>query len=156
MIQEKNHPINPSARLYAKGLFRLPTIGASPPDCWRECEIRAIGTVSYRIFIRSDVASTASSDHQDENYAQTNIHRVYYRNASDGDTSVAIQKVGASGNVDTSTATGQLDAFVLANDGLMTGTTIEGPLVSLVAGILILAMPRLLNYIATDSRRPIL
>jgi lipid-binding SYLF domain-containing protein len=54
----------------------------------------------------------------------------YYRNASDGDTSVAIQKVGVSGNVDTSTATGQLDAFVLTNNGLMAGATIEGRIVT--------------------------
>lgn len=43
-----------------------------------------------------------------------------------GDASVAILKIGANGNVDTSTASGQVDAFVLANNGLMAGASLEG------------------------------
>jgi lipid-binding SYLF domain-containing protein len=47
-----------------------------------------------------------------------------------GDASVALLKVGANGNVDTTTATGQVDAFVLTNSGLMAGATLEGTKVS--------------------------
>lgn len=47
-----------------------------------------------------------------------------------GDASVALLKVGANGNLDTSTATGQVDAFVLTNTGLMAGATLEGTKVS--------------------------
>ena len=47
-----------------------------------------------------------------------------------GDASVALLKVGANGNVDTSTATGQVDAFVLTNTGLMAGATLDGTKVS--------------------------
>jgi lipid-binding SYLF domain-containing protein len=43
-----------------------------------------------------------------------------------GDASVAVLKVGANGNVDTSTASGQVDAFVLTNSGLMAGATLDG------------------------------
>jgi lipid-binding SYLF domain-containing protein len=43
-----------------------------------------------------------------------------------GDASVAILKIGANGNVDTSTAGGQVDAFVLTNSGLMAGASLEG------------------------------
>ena len=43
-----------------------------------------------------------------------------------GDASVAVLKVGTNGNLDTSTATGQLDAFVLTNTGLMAGASPEG------------------------------
>ncbi len=43
-----------------------------------------------------------------------------------GDASVAVLKIGANGNLDTSTATGQVDAFVLTNTGLMAGATLEG------------------------------
>ncbi|MBB3262410.1 lipid-binding SYLF domain-containing protein, partial [Paraburkholderia bannensis] len=43
-----------------------------------------------------------------------------------GDASVAILKIGANGNVDTSTAGGQVDAFVLTNAGLMAGASLEG------------------------------
>jgi lipid-binding SYLF domain-containing protein len=43
-----------------------------------------------------------------------------------GDASVAVLKVGANGDLDTSTATGQVDAFVLTNSGLMAGATLEG------------------------------
>jgi len=47
-----------------------------------------------------------------------------------GDASVALLKVGANGNVDTGTATGQVDAFVLTNTGLMAGVTLDGTKVS--------------------------
>ena len=47
-----------------------------------------------------------------------------------GDASVALLKVGANGNLDTSTATGQVDAFVLTNTGLMAGVTLDGTKVS--------------------------
>ncbi len=43
-----------------------------------------------------------------------------------GDASVAVLKLGANGAVDTSTATGQVDAFVLANGGLMAGASLQG------------------------------
>ncbi|HTR07346.1 MAG TPA: YSC84-related protein [Paraburkholderia sp.] len=43
-----------------------------------------------------------------------------------GDASVAVLKIGANGNVDTTTATGQVDAFVLTNNGLMAGASLEG------------------------------
>ncbi|MFL9899527.1 YSC84-related protein [Paraburkholderia fungorum] len=43
-----------------------------------------------------------------------------------GDASVAVLKVGANGNLDSSTATGQVDAFVLTNTGLMAGASLEG------------------------------
>jgi lipid-binding SYLF domain-containing protein len=43
-----------------------------------------------------------------------------------GDASVAVLKVGANGDVDTSTATGQVDAFVLTNSGLMAGVSLDG------------------------------
>jgi lipid-binding SYLF domain-containing protein len=39
---------------------------------------------------------------------------------------VAVLKVGANGNVDTGTATGQINAFVLTNGGLMAGATVDG------------------------------
>ncbi|QBR04088.1 YSC84-related protein [Paraburkholderia pallida] len=42
------------------------------------------------------------------------------------DASVAILKIGANGNVDTSTASGLVDAFVLTNTGLMAGASLEG------------------------------
>ncbi|MCC8403367.1 twin-arginine translocation pathway signal [Paraburkholderia sp. MMS20-SJTN17] len=42
------------------------------------------------------------------------------------DASVAVLKLGANGAVDTSTATGQVDAFVLANGGLMAGASLQG------------------------------
>lgn len=47
-----------------------------------------------------------------------------------GDASVALLKVGANGNVDTTTASSQVDAFVLTNTGLMAGATLEGTKVS--------------------------
>ncbi|WP_175787727.1 MULTISPECIES: BPSL1445 family SYLF domain-containing lipoprotein [Burkholderia] len=43
-----------------------------------------------------------------------------------GDASVAVLRVGANGNVDTSTATAPIEAFVLTNNGLMAGMTLEG------------------------------
>lgn len=43
-----------------------------------------------------------------------------------GDASVAVLKLGANGAVDTTTATGQVDAFVLANGGLMAGASLQG------------------------------
>ncbi|KAA1004296.1 twin-arginine translocation pathway signal [Paraburkholderia panacisoli] len=43
-----------------------------------------------------------------------------------GDASVAVLKVGANGNVDTTTATAPVEAFVLTNNGLMAGVTLEG------------------------------
>ncbi|CAD6562037.1 hypothetical protein LMG27952_07660 [Paraburkholderia hiiakae] len=43
-----------------------------------------------------------------------------------GDASVAVLKVGANGNVDTSTVTGQVEALVLTNTGLMAGASLEG------------------------------
>jgi lipid-binding SYLF domain-containing protein len=47
-----------------------------------------------------------------------------------GDASVALLKVGANGNLDTTMTTGQVDAFVLTNTGLMAGATLEGTKVS--------------------------
>jgi len=47
-----------------------------------------------------------------------------------GDASVAVLKIGANGVVDTSTATGQVDAFVLSNGGLMAGASLDGTKVS--------------------------
>ncbi|CAG4909742.1 BPSL1445 family SYLF domain-containing lipoprotein [Paraburkholderia saeva] len=42
------------------------------------------------------------------------------------DASVAVLKIGANGDVDTGTATGQINAFVLTNGGLMAGATVDG------------------------------
>ena len=42
-----------------------------------------------------------------------------------GDASVAVLKIGANGEVDTSTASSQADAFVLTNDGLMAGVSLD-------------------------------
>ncbi len=47
-----------------------------------------------------------------------------------GDASVAVLKVGANGAVDTSTAVGQVNAFLLTNSGLMAGVSLEGTKVS--------------------------
>jgi lipid-binding SYLF domain-containing protein len=41
------------------------------------------------------------------------------------DASVAVLKVGANGNVETGTSTGQINAFVLRNGGLMAGATVD-------------------------------
>jgi lipid-binding SYLF domain-containing protein len=46
------------------------------------------------------------------------------------DATVAVIKVGANGNVDTSTATGPVEAFVLTNGGLMAGVSLEGSKIS--------------------------
>jgi lipid-binding SYLF domain-containing protein len=43
-----------------------------------------------------------------------------------GEASVAVLKVGANGEVDTSTASSQVDAFLLTNSGLMAGATLDG------------------------------
>ena len=42
------------------------------------------------------------------------------------DATVAVVKVGANGNIDTSTATAPVEAFVLTNAGLMAGVSLEG------------------------------
>lgn len=39
---------------------------------------------------------------------------------------MAVLNVGANGNVDTTTATAPVEAFVLTNSGLMPGVTLEG------------------------------
>jgi lipid-binding SYLF domain-containing protein len=41
-----------------------------------------------------------------------------------------VLKVGANGNIDTSTATSPVEAFVLTNGGLMAGVSLEGTKVS--------------------------
>jgi len=46
------------------------------------------------------------------------------------DATVAVLKVGANGNVDTSTATSPIEAFVLTNAGLMAGVSLEGTKIS--------------------------
>ena len=46
------------------------------------------------------------------------------------DATVAVAKVGANGNIDTSTATAPVQAFVLTNAGLMAGVSLEGTKVS--------------------------
>ena len=46
------------------------------------------------------------------------------------DATVAVIRVGANGNVDTSTATGPVEAFVLTNAGLMAGVSLEGSKIS--------------------------
>jgi lipid-binding SYLF domain-containing protein len=46
------------------------------------------------------------------------------------DATVALVTVGANGNVDTSTATSPVEAFVLTNAGLMAGVSLEGVKVS--------------------------
>jgi lipid-binding SYLF domain-containing protein len=43
-----------------------------------------------------------------------------------GDAFVAVLKIGANGDVDTSTASSQMDAFVLTNEGLMAGVSLDG------------------------------
>ncbi|MGS0743216.1 BPSL1445 family SYLF domain-containing lipoprotein [Glaciimonas sp. GG7] len=47
-----------------------------------------------------------------------------------GDASVAVLKIGANGNIDTSTVTASVLAFVLTNSGLMANLTLEGTKVS--------------------------
>jgi lipid-binding SYLF domain-containing protein len=46
------------------------------------------------------------------------------------DATVAVLKLGANGNLDTSTATAPEQAFVLTNAGLMAGVSLEGTLVT--------------------------
>jgi lipid-binding SYLF domain-containing protein len=46
------------------------------------------------------------------------------------DATVAVVRIGANGNVDTSTATGPVEAFVLTNAGLMAGVSLEGTKIS--------------------------
>jgi hypothetical protein len=46
------------------------------------------------------------------------------------DATVAVLQVGANGNVDTSTATSPVEAFVLTNAGLMAGVSLEGTKIS--------------------------
>lgn len=50
--------------------------------------------------------------------------------AAGADATVALVSVGANGNVDTSTATSPVEAFVLTNAGLMAGVSLEGVKVS--------------------------
>lgn len=46
------------------------------------------------------------------------------------DATVAVLKIGANGNVDTSTAMSPVEAFVLTNAGLMAGVSLEGTKIS--------------------------
>lgn len=46
------------------------------------------------------------------------------------DATVAVVTVGANGNIDTSTATKPVEAFVLTNAGLMAGVSLEGTKIS--------------------------
>jgi lipid-binding SYLF domain-containing protein len=46
------------------------------------------------------------------------------------DATVAVVQVGANGNIDTSTATSPVEAFVLTNAGLMAGVSLEGTKIS--------------------------
>jgi lipid-binding SYLF domain-containing protein len=46
------------------------------------------------------------------------------------DATVALVKIGANGNVDTSTATSPVEAFVLTNAGLMAGVSLQGTKIS--------------------------
>lgn len=50
--------------------------------------------------------------------------------AAGADATVALVTVGANGNVDTSTATSPVEAFVVTNAGLMAGVSLEGVKVS--------------------------
>jgi lipid-binding SYLF domain-containing protein len=50
--------------------------------------------------------------------------------AAGADATVALVKVGANGNVDTSTATAPIEAFVLTNAGLMAGVSLQGTKIS--------------------------
>jgi lipid-binding SYLF domain-containing protein len=50
--------------------------------------------------------------------------------AAGADATVAAVTVGANGNIDTSTATAPVQAFVLTNAGLMAGVSLEGTKVS--------------------------
>ncbi len=46
------------------------------------------------------------------------------------DATVAVLKIGANGNIDTSTATSPVEAIVLTNAGLMAGVSLEGSKIS--------------------------
>ncbi len=50
--------------------------------------------------------------------------------AAGADATVALVKVGANGNIDTSTMTKPVEAFVLTNAGLMAGVSLEGTKIS--------------------------
>jgi lipid-binding SYLF domain-containing protein len=50
--------------------------------------------------------------------------------AAGADATVALAKIGANGNLDTSTAMSPVVAFVLTNAGLMAGISLEGTKVS--------------------------
>lgn len=50
--------------------------------------------------------------------------------AAGADATVAVLKIGANGDVDTSTATSPVEAFVLTNEGLMAGVSLEGSKIS--------------------------
>lgn len=50
--------------------------------------------------------------------------------AAGADATVALVTVGANGNLDTSTATSPVEAFVLTNGGLMAGVSLEGTKIS--------------------------
>lgn len=50
--------------------------------------------------------------------------------AAGADATVALAKIGANGNLDTSTAMSPVQAFVLTNAGLMAGISLEGTKVS--------------------------
>jgi lipid-binding SYLF domain-containing protein len=52
-----------------------------------------------------------------------------------GDSSIAVLKVGANGALDTSTASGQVNAFVLTNTGLMAGASLQGTKVTRLASL---------------------
>lgn len=62
-----------------------------------------------------------------------------FRNAdgwsAGGDASVAVLKIGANGNVDTTTASSQVNAFVLTNSGLMAGVSLEGTKVTRIKSL---------------------
>ncbi|SIT37945.1 conserved exported hypothetical protein [Paraburkholderia piptadeniae] len=47
-----------------------------------------------------------------------------------GDATVALVKIGANGNIDSTTATAPVQAFVLTNAGLMAGVSLEGAKIS--------------------------
>ncbi|GAB7544158.1 lipoprotein [Cupriavidus sp. 8B] len=52
-----------------------------------------------------------------------------------GDATVAVLKVGANGNIDTNTASAPVEAFVLTNNGLMAGISLEGTKVTKLAAM---------------------
>ena len=52
-----------------------------------------------------------------------------------GDASIAVLRVGANGALDTSTASGQVNAFVLTNTGLMAGASLQGTKVTRLASL---------------------